>query len=207
MKKIIVIGDGGHAKVVIDIIKDMNEFEIVGITSTSDQTVFRGYPILGNDSILDKDEYKDCVLAMGLGGFKDNIMREKVFNLIKSKGYCFANIIHPSAVISKTARFGEGIVVFPGVVINTDVEIGNNSIIATSSSIDHETIIGNHVLVSAGVTVGAYSVIKDGALLALGSKVISGITIGQNSLIAAGAVVTKHVEDNKKVFGIPAKEK
>lgn len=209
MKKVIVIGSGGHAKVVIDILHEMKEFDIIGITSNSypNQSVFFGLPIIGDDTIFGKEEYRDCLVAMGLGGFKDNLLREEVYNNVKSKGFTFVNAIHPSAIISKTVKFEEGVVVFPGVVLNTDVKIGSNSIIATGSTIDHETIIGNHVLISAGVTVGAYSVIKDRALLALGSKVVSGITIGQNSLIAAGAVVVYNVEDNQSVFGIPAKRK
>jgi UDP-perosamine 4-acetyltransferase len=208
MKEIIVIGSGGHAKVVIDIIHEMEDCQIVGITSISLKlgSFFCGYPILGDDNIL--NEYRDkknLLIAMGLGGYKDNILREKVFNLVKSIGFDFINVIHPSAIISRTVKMGEGIVIFPGVVINTDVELGNNIIVATGSTIDHETVVNDHTLISAGVTVGAYSSLGQGTLLALGSKVISGVTVGSYSLVAAGAVVVNNIGQNQRVFGVPAK--
>ena len=209
MKKVVVVGSGGHAKVVIDILQAMKDVEIYGITSTSlaAGTTFSGYPVLGDDSWLVKEMSQEYIIAMGLGGYRDNRLRENIYTHFKSLGFEFINAIHPSAVISSTVRFGEAVVIFPGVVLNTEVVIGNNSIVATGSTIDHETLIGNHVLVSAGVTVGAYTTILDNALLALGSKVISGITIGSGAVVAAGAVVVKNVPDDEMVFGIPASSK
>jgi UDP-perosamine 4-acetyltransferase len=209
MKKVIVIGSGGHAKVVIDILHEMQNVEIFGITSNSLSagSFYIGYQILGDDEVLSQYVDQNYFIAMGLGGYRDNNLREKVYNYAKELGFSFINVIHPNAIISKTVKLGESIVIFPGVVLNTDVQIGNNSIVATGSTIDHETIIGNNVLVSAGVTVGACSKIQDNSLLALGSKVISGIAIGRNAVVAAGAVVIKNVQNNETVFGIPAKPK
>ena len=187
----------------------MQEFEICGITSDSLNAgaTFAGYEVLGDDTVL--SDYIDgkYYLAMGLGGYRDNELRERVYNYAKGLGFSFINAIHPTAFISRTVKLGESVVIFPCVVLNTEVQIGNNSIIATGSTIDHETIIGNSVLVSAGVTVGAYSKILDNSLLALGSKVISGVTIGRNALISAGAVIVKDVPDNEIVYGIPANPK
>jgi UDP-perosamine 4-acetyltransferase len=208
MKKVIVIGSGGHAKVVIDILQEMKDNEIIGVTSNSPKTnsVFFGYPVLGDDNVLNGYlKHENIYVAMGIGGYQDNHLRENVFHFIKSIGFTFINVIHPSAIISSSVKLGEGVVIFPGVVINTDVEIGNNTIVATGSSIDHETIVDDHVLISAGVTVGAYSTIEKGVLLALGSKVISGLTVGSYSLVAAGAVVVSNIDRNQRVFGIPAK--
>lgn len=209
-KKVIVIGSGGHAKVVIDILNLMSNIEIIGITSKSlhKGTEFFNYTVLGDDTILNEFVLDNEVyVAMGLGGFRDNNLRKQVYNYCKNLGLSFVNVIHPSAIISNTAKIGEGVVIFPGVVINTDVTIGNNVIIATNSSIDHETIISDHVLISAGAIIGAYTKIDDGALIALGANVVSGIIIGSNSLVAAGAVVINNVEAEESVYGIPAKVK
>lgn len=209
MKKVIVIGSGGHAKVVIDILQEMEDVEIVGITSTSLDagSLFFNYPVIGDDCKLVEYSNADYIIAIGLGGYRDNNLRAHVYNYVKGLGFNFINAIHPSAVISKSVIIGEAVVIFPGVIINTDVKIGNNSIIATGSTVDHETVIGNNVLVSAGVTIGAYATICDNSLIALGSSVISGVRIGENALVAAGAVVTKNVLDNEIVYGVPASPK
>lgn len=207
MKNVIVIGSGGHAKVIIDIIQSMNKYKIIGITSQSfiKGEMFIGHEVIGDIDVLREYNPMECLIAMGIGGFRDNLTREKNFIAIKNMGFSFLNVIHPSAIISKTCLFGEGIVIFPGVILNTDVSVGDNTIIATGSTIDHETVIGKHTLVSAGVTIGAYTKINDHALIALGAKVVSGINIGKNSLVAAGAVVIKDVQDKEIVYGIPAK--
>ncbi len=205
-EKVIVIGTGGHAKVVTEIIEHEGKYEIIGFTSVEKIEKFLNYPVLGDDNILQNFYLKGYKkLAMGIGGFKDNNLRRKVFLELKSKGFEFVTVISPTAIIQKSNKIGEGSIIFPGVILNTEVIIGENTIIATGTSIDHETILGNHVLVSAGVTVGGFCIIEDGCLLALGSKIISGIKIGKNSLVAAGAVVVKNVEENQRVFGIPAK--
>ena len=212
MKKIevIVLGSGGHAKVVIDILYQMVTYKIIGVTSVDlkQGSFFQGYEVLGDDNVLPLYKQNGIKhVVMGIGGYRDNNLRKTLFQKIKSLGFDFVNVIHPQSIISETSKFGEGVTIFPGAIINTEVKIGDNVIIATGASVDHETIIENHVLVSAGVTIGANSIIKESALLALGSKVISGITIGSNALIAAGAVVVNDIRDNQKVFGLPAKKK
>ena len=195
---------------VVDILEEMGSFNIIGVTTVNQDpgSLFQGYPVLGDDRVLPDYIKKGIKLAaMGVGGFVSNENRKKVFNNIKALGLTVVNVIHPSAIISKTVKLGEGIILFPGVILNTDVKVGDNTIIATGSTIDHETILGNHVLVSAGVTVGANTIIEDNVLLALGSKVISGVKIKKNVLVGAGAAVVNDIQENKKVLGVPAKER
>jgi sugar O-acyltransferase (sialic acid O-acetyltransferase NeuD family) len=211
MTEIILIGSGGHARVIIDIIQQVNTFRIIGVTSKSLKagSSFCGYPVLGDDSVLTEIKKKGDIehVAIGVGGFRDNLLRTELFKKIKAMGFTIVNAIHPSVCISPTAFVGEGVTIYPGTVINTSVKIGNNVIIATGVSIDHEATIGNNVLISTGSAVGAYSIIKDNALLALGSSVVAGITIGINSIVAAGGVVVNDIPDNSVVYGIPAKPK
>lgn len=207
--KIIVIGSGGHARIIIDIIEEVGKYEIDGIVTNDifPNNMFDGYEILGNDEILD-DLYKKGYyeLAMGIGGFRDNKLRSAIFNKCKKIGFEFVTLIHPAAVISRTAKLGEGCVLFAGVIINPNTIINDNVVLATSATVDHDTVIKSHVLVSAGVTVGANDVIEEGVLLALGSKVISGVRIGKNILVGAGAVVVKDLEEPGIYLGIPAQK-
>lgn len=208
-EKVIIIGDGGHAKIVIDILQMMDCYELVGVTSIDkNKGSFYGLPILGNDNILE-EYYKKGIknIAIGIGGFRDNKLRTKIFNNFESKGFNIINAIHPKSIISNSVTLGKGVVIFAGVILNSEVMVGNNVIIATGSTIDHETKIENHCLISAGVTVGANVEIGEGTLCALGSKLISEIRIGSNVLVAAGAVVVSDMPHNSRVFGIPGKQK
>lgn len=203
---IILIGDGGHAKIIVDILEASSNYNIIGVTSIKkDKNDFLGYPILGNDSILYEYFNKGInKVALGLGGYRNNNLRIKMYKLVKKIGFEVVSAVHPRAILSKSVKLGEGNAIFAGAIINPEVRIGNNVIIATGASIDHETIIKDHALISAGVTIGGYVEIEEGVLCALGSNVISGIKIGKNALVAAGAVVVNDIMENTKVFGIPA---
>lgn len=208
-EKVIIVGDGGHAKILIDILHSMKEYEVLGVTSINNtQKTFYGVPVLGNDDILDEYFKKNIKnIALGIGGFTDNAFRTLLYERFTNRGFNIINTIHPKSVISKSVTLGKGVVIFAGVILNAEVKIGNNVIIATGSTIDHESIINDHSLISAGVTIGANTIIEESSLCALGSKVISGITIGRNVLVAAGAVVVNNIENNSKVYGVPAKKK
>lgn len=206
---VILVGSGGHAKVVLDIIELSPQYRILGVTTNDPHmTSFCGYPVLGQDDVLPK-YFQDGIkhVAIGVGGFVDNKLRREVFLKIISLGFHAVTLIHPSAVLARDVQVGDGSVIFAGVVINPGVSIGKNSIIATGSTVDHETMIADHVLVSAGVSIGASVTVEEGALLAIGSVVVSGKTIGRGSLVSAGAVVVKDVDPQVTVVGIPARQK
>lgn len=209
-KPVLILGAGGHAKILIDIILKSTDYYLEAIIGQDCEPcdLVLGYKILkGDKHLLDYKRKNVNSVAIGIGGYTNNMKRKEMYYKLKDMGFEIVNLIDPSATISPFAKLGDGVVVFAGVVINPDVVIGNNVIIATGSTIDHETIIEDHVLVSAGVTIGAGNLIKEGALLALGSNIISRVVIGQNSLVAAGAVVVNDIPDNTVVFGIPAKPK
>lgn len=211
MKKkedIIILGRGGHAKVVIEIIEETDLYNIIGITDISidEATSYRGYPILGDDDVLSvyfKKGIKN--VAIGLGGYRNNNNRKEVFKKVKLIGFNIPVLIHPTAVISKTVILDEGCVIFQGVNINTDVKIGKNNIIATGANIDHETSLGDHVLISAGVTIGGNVEIEEEVLCALGSNIISGVRINRNIVVGAGAVVVNDLIEKGTYLGCPAK--
>lgn len=205
---VLVIGSGSHAKIVIDILEMMDDYQINGIITKekTDEKEYFGYPIIGTDEDLPKF-YKNGIthVVMGVGGFTDNHKRESLFNNLKQIGFTFVNVIHPSVIISQSAIIGEGCVFLAGVIINPDVKIGNNVIIYTNSSVDHESIICDHVLISIGCDVGGNVMIKNGALLAIGSVIVSGLSIGKYSVIGAGAVVLDSIPNYTKAIGVPAK--
>jgi UDP-perosamine 4-acetyltransferase len=207
---VLVIGAGGHAKILIDIIHESNEYYIEAVIGQKNENIdnLMGHKVLKGDEYLEQYKKKGINnVVIGIGGYRDNKRRQEIFNNLSSKGFNIVNLIHPSAVISSSVKLGEGVVIFAGVILNAEVEIGDNVIIATGSTIDHESIIKSHVLISAGVTIGAGNIISEGALLALGSKVISRVSIGKNALVAAGSVVVSDVDSDTVIYGVPGKPK
>lgn len=205
---IIILGTGGHSAVVIDIIETVGIYNIIGLTDVimPKDSLFKDYPILGDDSVLKKYFENGCKnVAIGVGGFRDNSLRSALFKKMEKTGFRIPHHIHPSANISKSVKVGEGTIIFSGVNINTDAVIGKNNIIATGANIDHETFLGDDVLISAGVTIGGNVKIYDKVVCALGCNVISGIEIGNEILVGAGALVVKNIYQKGVYMGVPAK--
>lgn len=208
-RPVIVIGAGGHARVVIDTLETTDQYRIAGIVDKQLPVgdTCCGYPVLGNDDAL-PGLYREGITdaAIGVGAFSDNRRRKELFTRVKALGFHIPNIIHPSVVMMKSVTLGEGVVMYPGVVINSAVRIGHDVIVVTGATIDHETVVEDHALISAGVHVGAYTAIREGALIAIGATIVSGVEIGRDAFVAAGAVVVRDVPAGARVMGVPARE-
>jgi UDP-perosamine 4-acetyltransferase len=209
-EKILVVGSGGHTEVVIDILLEMNIYNIIGITTNNilNTREILGFPVIGSDDIL--CQYKERginSLALGVGGYKDNGPRKKLFLDLINKDFKLVSAIHPFSSISKSSTLGKGVVISAGSIIHTSATIGDNCIMALNATVGHHTKIENHVLISAGVNVGANVVVGEESLIAIGAKIVSGVKIGKRVMVAAGAVVVNDVGDDERVFGIPAKPK
>ncbi len=206
---LLIIGSGGHAKVVIDIVTAMGGYEIVGLASNDDDPsrLVAGHRILSGLDYLESLTDRAGHFAMGIGGWTDNKDRRRAYEAAIDAGLQPVTVVHPATSISPSASIGPGCVVFPGAVLNTDASIGVDTIVATNSSIDHESTIGDHVLISAGVTIGARVTIGDRAALAIGCVVASRVKVGTDTLVAAGAVVVDDVPDGAKVYGLPARSR
>lgn len=207
MKKIVLVGGGGHSKVIIDIIKSTNEYEIIGITER-DTTLKRvlDIPILGDDSIL-KELFKKGVeyAFIGVGIGEENNLRIKLFNKIKRIGYKFPVLTHKQAIVSPFAKIGKGTCVMAGTIINPNAKIGNNSVINTGAIIEHDCIIRDNTFISPGAILAGNVIINNNSIIGIGSKIIEGIVIGNNVTIGAGAVVINDIPDNCIAVGVPAK--
>lgn len=207
MKKIVLIGGGGHCKVIIDIIKNIREYDIVGITEKKiDADKVLDVPIIGDDNVL-KNTYKSGVeyAFISLGAIDNVKLREKLYKKVKNIGFKVPKLIHKSAVVSPYAKIGEGTCVMAGAVINAGVKVGNNSIINTGSIIEHDCIIGDNVQISPGAILAGNIKVKNNSLIGMGSNIIQGVTIGENVTIGAGAVVINDILDNLVAVGMPAK--
>jgi len=205
--KVVLIGGGGHCKVVISILKKLDNFEIAGIVDNYKAgTLISGIKIIGTDDDL-RDIYKSGIhnALITVGSIKDNAKRYRLFNIAREIGYKFPVIISPEAIVDESVKIDEGIVIMPGSIINIDSFIGKNCIINTGTIIEHDCKIGNHCHIAPGVHISGAVNIGELSFIGIGATIIQGIKIGKNVTIGAGTVVIKDIPDNVITVGNPAK--
>ena len=201
MKKVIILGAGGHAKVIADIINKSGD-EVVGFLDDNldiqNNIIYLNKKVLGTTNDIDK--YNDYYFVIGIG---NNKIRKKLAEKYNLKWY---TAIHPNTVIGNNVTIGNGSVIMPGVVINTGTSIGNHWIINTSSSIDHDNVIGDYVHISPGSHLCGTVKVGEESWICAGVTVINNINIINNSIIGAGTVVLKNIGESGTYVGIPAKK-
>ncbi|MGD8813804.1 MAG: acetyltransferase [Anaerolineales bacterium] len=206
--KLIGLGAGGHAKVVIEILQLKGEHELVGLLDPKQElwnSELLGIPVLGNDDLL-AELYDRGVrgVFIGLGTVGENNPRRNLFLDAKEHGYQIVPAIHPQAVLSPSARVGEGLTMMAGAVVNAATSLGDNVIINTGAIVDHDCVIGNHVHIATGARLASSVQVDEGVHIGLGASIRQSIHIGRNSVVGAGAVVVDDVPENVVVVGIPA---
>jgi UDP-perosamine 4-acetyltransferase len=203
--KIVVIGGGGHAKVIISILKKLNHYDIVGYTDPENKGEILGILYLGNDDRLNS-LFSDGVInaVIGLGQIKSAALRRKVVDMCKSIGFNLPGIISPDAIINEDVRIGNGTVVMDGVTINSGSTIGECSILNTNASIDHDCVIGDFTHIAPGVTLSGEVVIRDEVLVGTGANIIQQIQITNKTIISAGSTVKSNIFTSGIYNGNPA---
>lgn len=207
MKKIIIIGAGGHASVVIEIIESMieagNIIQIEGLLDDKeDITEFMGYKILDKIENINlyNDKNTEYIIAIG-----NNEIRKKIASTYKNLKYFTA--IHPTSSISKTSIIKYGSVVMPRVVINANSKIGSHVIINTGAIIEHDNNIGSFSHISPGATLCGGVEIGEETHIGANSTIIQYKKVGSKSTIGAGATVINDIESDVVATGCPAKSK
>lgn len=207
--KVLIIGAGGHARSVMDIILQNNEYEIVGCIdncydSRKQVEGMEHIPIIGNDDMLlefRKAGIYHCFVALG-----NNNLREKLFHKIKDLGFTPINVISKHAILSSTVNLGDGICIMPGAILNINVVVEDNCILNTNCSIDHDCFIGKNSHIAPGVTLSGAVVVNKNVQIGTGACVIDGINIRERAFIGAGATVVKDITAGMLAYGVPAKE-
>lgn len=206
-KPLLIIGAGGHAKVLIDALQ-LLKAPILGICEQNPVAVnseLLGVPIILSDAELEKYPSESVTLVNGIGGVKDPSLRREVFQRLKLLGYDFFQVIHPSAIISANAVLAEGVQVMAGAVIQAGARIAENAVVNTRTSIDHDCQIGAHVHLAPGVTVCGNVKIGDSVHVGSGAIIIQGIAVGSHCLIGAGTLVQKDVPAGATIIGVPGR--
>jgi UDP-perosamine 4-acetyltransferase len=202
MEKLIILGAGGHARSVMDILLQNNDYEVVGCIDPLSGDVL-GKPVIGNDNDLVSffsRGIKNIFVAIG-----DNRLRDRLFHKIGAIGFQPINVISRYAMISPRANLGKGICVMAGAVNNENTIIEDNSIINTHCSIDHDCFIGQSTHIAPCVALSGTVRIGNGVQVGTGASVIDGITIGDWAFIGGGAAVVSDIPEGVLAYGVPAR--
>ena len=207
-EQVLIIGSGGHARSIIDILVQNAEYNIAGCVSNEYRREkyiqgFYNIPIIGNDEMLEElflSGIKKVIVAVG-----DNNLRKTLFEKVIDVGYTPIRAISQFSYISSTAYIGVGSCIMAGACIGVDVKVGDDCIINTNASIDHDCVIGNHVHIAPGVSMSGTVSVGEKSFLGTGANVIDRVTIGSNVIVGAGGVVTDSIINNVTAVGVPAR--
>ena len=207
MKRVLIIGAGGHAQVVADILLHMREAgaDLTPIGFLDDNPHLfgewrLGLPILGPLAAIDAVAHDALVIGIG-----DNRTRKAIYERLAACGEQFVVACHPSAIIASDAMIGMGTVIAARAIVNAGSHIGVNAILNSGCIVEHHNRIGAHTHIAPGATLGGAVVVGEGALVGIGATVLPQRVVGAWSVVGGGALVTSAVDDHLVVTGIPAR--
>ncbi|HKQ49539.1 MAG TPA: acetyltransferase [Phycisphaerae bacterium] len=204
--EIVILGAGGHGRVVLDILLQAARHKPVGFLDNNTALHGRridGLPVLGDISCLAglrERGIHGAIVAIG-----DNGIRRAMGEQIEQCGLELCSAVHPSAQLATNATFGKGVVIAAGALVCAHCQIGDYAILNTGCIVDHESMIGTAVHICPGVRLAGHVVIESGAFVGIGATVVQNVRIGFESVVGAGAVVIADVDPMTTVVGVPAR--
>lgn len=202
---VLIVGAGGHGRVVLDILRFGKMHRVIGFLDADDSlagTEVSGVPVLGHPQHLLKlrGKARGAIAAVG-----DNRARVSYAAHLAAAGLELIQAVHPSAVVSTTAKIGQNTVICANAVIGADAQVGPSVIINTSAVVDHECVVGEGAHIAPGALLAGRVTVEGGAFVGLGSRVIQCLKVGGNAVVGAGAVVIRDVAPGSTVVGVPAR--
>jgi len=195
--RLLVVGAGGHAKVVIDTARTAG-LSVTGVIGTArDAEQILGIHVSRDAAEVEFDGF---IIAVG-----NNSVRAKMFEEYRDRGLNPVSVIHPSAVIAPSVVIGAGTFVAAGVVVNVDARIGEDAILNTGCTVDHDCVVGDHALVGPTASLCGESRIGTGVTFGAGASIIPVKGVGDWTTIGAGAAVVDDVPDHVVYAGVPAR--
>lgn len=198
MEKIIILGNGGHAKSLVDAIERQNRFEIMGhvINKDFENGIESDYPVIGTDEDLAKlFQQGTGNAAIGIGFMGKGKVRKRLFYQLKQIGFSLPVICDPSAVLSGHTTIEEGTFIGKGAIINSASTVGKMCIINTGAIIEHDCLVGDFSHVSVGTVLCGDVKIGRESFIGANATIIQGRRVGDGCIVSAGAIVREDIED------------
>lgn len=197
--RLVIIGAGGHGKVISDIALKNGYTDIVFVDdgATGERL---GYPIIGTSNLIKplNDGKTDFVIAVGDNGVRKKIAQRNDVNWV--------TLIHPSAQIGLDVKIGEGTVVMANAVINSSATIGKHCIINSGAIVEHDNIIGDYVHISPRAALGGTVTVGNDTWIGIGATIVNNLSICAGCTIGAGAVVIYDIKKSGIYVGVPVEK-
>lgn len=203
---VVVVGGGGHAKVVLYILARLRTFRILGYLDPIDHGSVLGHPWLGPDSSARQlsTDHGRLALVLGVGkidGRKDRLSLLETF----SETACdFPAVVAPTAFVADDVEVGAGTVICDGAIVQVGTKIGRAVIVNTGARVDHDCVLHDDVHIGPGAVLSAGVRVGRGTLVGVGACCRQYVNIGSNCTIGAGAAVTSDCTDGGLYVGVPA---
>jgi UDP-perosamine 4-acetyltransferase len=207
MADIIVLGGGGHAKVLISTLKKLG-YRVLGYVDPKDCGELLGIAHLGSDDILTRvrDRHPTCDAAIGVGKIDAaSDLRYRLFTQLLSLGFGLPPIVSPQAMVNEETSLGAGTVVFDGAVVNSGTVVGVCCILNSNSTVEHDCRLGDNVHIAPGATLSGGVVLGDNCMVGTGANIIQGVHVGPGCMIGAGATVVRNLVEPGNYAGVPAR--
>ncbi len=205
--RVLILGAGGHGRVVLDILLQARRHEVVGFLDNNPDIHGRrvdGIPVCGGISDLERLRAQldvgGVIIAIGDNGTRRGLARQ-----VDQIGLELINAVHPSAALAHNATIGRNVVIAAGVVVCANCQIGDSVILNTGCIIDHQTMIGEGSHICPGVRIAGRVKVEPGVFVGIGATVIPKVTLGCEAIVGAGAVVIEDVLPMATVVGVPAR--
>ncbi len=203
----VILGCGGHGRVVLDILTNTGELEVVGFVDSNSEMHGRridGIEVLGAPSDLPR-LCRELNVSRAIVAVGDNGARRALADQVETMGFELINAIHPSAGLARNVTLGRNIVIAAGALVCAHCQIGDSVILNTGCLVDHESLIGTATHICPGARLAGRVTVESGAFVGIGATIIQSTRVGFEAVIGAGAVVIEDVPPMSTVVGVPAK--
>lgn len=207
--RVVGLGAGGHAKVIIEILQSDGQVELVGLLDSNPTMTGKrvlGVPVLGPDPMLERLVNQGVThFFVGAGSTGHTSLRRRLHETATALGVIPLAAIHPQAVVSRSARLGPGCQLMAGAIVNAEATLGASVCVNTGAIVEHDCRVGNHAYIATGARLGGTVSVGEGAFVGAGATIRQSVAIGAGAIVGAGAVVVADVPAGETVVGVPAK--
>lgn len=195
---ILILGAGGHASTLVDILKEQNKVvhAAIGNTGQTKRTAFLDVDILDMNTDLNSFNPNDILLVNGIGQVPGSLLKKNINEEYKALGYKFLTLISSNAHVARSVSIADGVQVLNRALINSGSIINNDCIINSNAVIEHDCIIGRYSHIGPNATLCGGVSLGDNCFIGAGAVVLPGVVIGDNSIVGAGTIVTRDITSN-----------